>query len=198
MRQARVGIARPTCGDIRTADHARPNAREIDRANDRPVVAFRIDLNQVDVRKPGDAQRAFDRMTRHRLGDDVAIRNAMLAKMLPIERRRHRSMAPVTIEIARAFAFRDRRLQQRHLPLVAIRLLQSGKRGRLRLDQHAAKVVRRDQLAKVVLAHAVERADLQKRHPRIGRAIHCATTNRKLLRTDSDGSRMRIGGVKQR
>ena len=122
---------------------------------------------KIDLVETGGAQRAFDRVTRHWLGDDVGIRNAMPAQVLAVERRRHRGFAAAAIEIARAFLFRDRRLEQRYVRLVAIRLLQSGKRGRLRLDQHAAQIVREDQSAEIVVADAVERADLQECQPRI-------------------------------
>ena len=47
--QAGVGIAGRHVA-IFEAQNARPQPREIDRADDRPVVAFGIDLNQIDVR----------------------------------------------------------------------------------------------------------------------------------------------------
>src|SRR5712671_4637902 len=128
MRHACVGIGVRHVAKFK-AEHAWPDAREIDGTDDRPVVALRIDLDQVDIGETADAQGAFDGVTRHRLGDNVMVRDAMLAKMLPVERRGHRGVAPVTIKITRAFRFRYRRLKQRYLPLVAIRLLQSGKRS---------------------------------------------------------------------
>ena len=176
------------------SDHARSNTSEVNRADDRPVVSFCVDLDQVNIRQSADAERTFDRMTRHRLGDDITVRNAMLAQVMPVERCRHRRVAPVAIEIARPFTLCNGRLEQRHLSLVAVCLLQPSESGRLRLDHHSAQVVRGDQLAKVVFAHAVECADLQERHLRISDQlirddIPQAATNSQRRVTNNDRRR---------
>src|SRR3954451_2822222 len=90
--------------------HPRFDVAEIHRSYDRPVVAFRVDLDQVDVREASNAKRAFNRMTWHRWDDNVLVKNAVLAKMVPVKRGGHRSVAPMAIEIASAFTLSDRRL----------------------------------------------------------------------------------------
>src|SRR5262245_13596437 len=95
----------------------------------------------------------------------------MFLEMVPIERRRHRRMAAMAEQIAHAFRFGNRRLQQRYLPLMTIRILQPSKRGWLRLDKNTAEIVNRHELAQVILSNAIERADLQERHPRIDRHL---------------------------
>src|SRR4051812_16993026 len=87
--------------------------------------------------------------------------------MLPVERSGHRGVASMAVEVANSFAFRDRRAQQRNLWLVSIVLLQSSERGGLGLDEYATKLVRRNELAKIVVSNAVERANLQKGHSRV-------------------------------
>src|SRR3954464_8042981 len=77
----------------------------------------------------------------------------------------------MTIEVANSFGFSDCCAQQCDLRLIAIVLLQPGERGRLRLDEDAAELVRRDELAKVVITDAIERADLQKREPRMNQQL---------------------------
>src|SRR4051794_21548468 len=102
MGQACIGICVRHV-PIFEPEQPRLDAHEIHRTYDWPVVAFRVDLYQVDVREAGNAKRAFDRVTWHRLDDDVLVQNAVLAKMLSVERGRHRGVAPMTIKIASAF-----------------------------------------------------------------------------------------------
>ena len=60
MRQACVGIGVRHVAKFK-AEHAWPDAREIDGTDDRPVVTFGIDLDQVDVGERASSERLVAR-----------------------------------------------------------------------------------------------------------------------------------------
>src|SRR4051812_15203970 len=110
MCQARIGIA---VGHVAVFEPHDPwtDAVQVDRSDDRPVITFGIDLDQVDVIHSRRPQGALDRVAGYLLNDNIAVANAMLTQMLPVKRSGHRGMASMAVQIASAFIFGDRRTQ---------------------------------------------------------------------------------------
>src|SRR3954470_20827419 len=101
MCQARIGIA---VGHVAVFEPHDPwtDAVQVDRSDDRPVITFGIDLDQVDVIHSRRSQGALHRVAGYLLNDNIAVGNAMLAEMLPFERCCHRGMTSMAIQIASA------------------------------------------------------------------------------------------------
>jgi len=83
---------------------------KIERSDNRPVISFGVDLNQINLLQSGRTQRTLDRMARNFLRNNLLIRNPMLAKVRAIERSSHRRLAACDIKLARALLLGDSRL----------------------------------------------------------------------------------------